>query len=302
MTPDFNTLFPRSPLFIGKRANPPRYWKTKVFPLALEFIAATVAGMDVRCGRRADIHETASSKPLDSAQSDRAAVIERAIPRPKDIVGESSSRGAEETMIADVGGSGGAGGCASRIVNPGYASEYRFSPVSTDTVEGSGDSSLGPNQGVVVGHYMCSTPAATSGAGRCLVVCPTGAEASVVICLAALIAFYPSSRGSPEKGGNRSPPAQLAGEKLGSSPGSRGSEKIAYGELEAEYLGGVRGGFEVLQRGDGAVTKADVRWRFLLLQQECPWARPPRRLMQELNEYFMTPGEHSWWTLSDRFL
>lgn len=38
----------------------------------------------------------------------------------------------------------------------------------------------------------------------------------------------------------------------------------------------------------------------MLLQQGCPWARPPRRLMQELNEYFMTSGEHSWATLRSR--
>lgn len=61
-------------------------------------------------------------------------------------------------------------------------------------------------------------------------------------------------------------------------------------------------GFAVLRRDGGVVTKPQLRWRFLLLQQECPWARPPRRLMQELNEYFMTPGEHSWWSLSDQLL
>ena len=144
--------------------------------------------------------------------------------------------------------------------------------------------------------------------GKCLVVCPTGAEASVIVCLCALVAFFPpppatanaTSRtaSADDRDQPQSPPT--------SSPKSFAAVKTTDDGDVGQYLGG--GSFKVLRRRSAAaavtadvlVTKAQLRWRFLLVQQECPWARPPRRLMQELNEYFMTPGEHSWWTLSDR--
>lgn len=256
---------------------------------------------------------------------------------------------------------------------------------------------------------------AVEAGGRCLVVCPTGAEASVIVCLAALVAFFPPPQpeaagddrlsilaggtgtrapfattgvrmsptasaarfvaacglGTEEEseataqdsaggdarvyavegskdlpsaeqsvvillGSSESPSAAEASIKFadGSRPavgdggsacassvrknngvsalplasrlsgvvGKRASVSVTVDEQEqgCGKLGG--GAFSVSARGErggSGVTKSEVRWRFLLLQQEYPWARPPRRLMQELNEYFMTPGEHSWWTLRD---
>ena len=192
-------------------------------------------------------------------------------------------------------------------------------------------------------------------AGKCLVACPTGAEASVVVCLSALAAFFPPPPASTGDGGTsaaregrlrlRSPRrtsaaaenrataethstpetritqdnhattdnhtapencatqdnhATTAAAAAGAAAGAGKCETETDEEKPGLQLG--RGGFAVLRRGGGVVTKPQLRWRFLLLQQECPWARPPRRLMQELNEYFMSPGEHSWWTLSDRLL
>lgn len=200
-------------------------------------------------------------------------------------------------------------------------------------------------------------------AGKCLVACPTGAEASVVVCLAALAAFFPpppgstasnhgapravlEDRGTPEnraiaenrvtaenraipetrakpetrevpKNGripqHRGAPENRATAETGSTPETRGTpENRATAEVSGKRetetdeqdpgLQLEQDGFAVLRRGAGVVTKPQLRWRFLLLQQECPWARPPRRLMQELNEYFMTPGQHSWWSLSDQLL
>lgn len=256
---------------------------------------------------------------------------------------------------------------------------------------------------------------AVEAGGKCLVVCPTGAEASVIVCLAALVAFFPPSQADAAvddrlsilaggtgtrapfatTGVRVSPTASAArfvaacglgteqeseataqdsaggdarvyavvGSKdlpsaeqsvvipLGSSePPSAAEVSIKFGDgsrpavgdggsacassvrenngvsalplasrrsgvvgkrasvsvtvdEEEQGCGKLGGGaFSVSARGErwgSGVTKAEVRWRFLLLQQEYPWARPPRRLMQELNEYFMTPGEHSWWTLRD---
>lgn len=122
-------------------------------------------------------------------------------------------------------------------------------------------------------------PAATGAMGNCLVVCPTGGEASVIICLAALVALFPRQTQSPVR--------------------TSAGDQVDDGGLESCFGGGR---YAVLRPGMGPVTKTEIRWRYILLQQECPWARPPRRLMQELNEYFMTPGEHSWWTLSDRLV
>lgn len=141
----------------------------------------------------------------------------------------------------------------------------------------------------------------------------------MIVCLCALVAFFSppaltrsaEDRGASADGCRR---RQQQQQLLPSTPpqqplataGARPETPAAGGGGgEAErHLGG--GCFSVLRRRSsavetaGVVTKAQLRWRFLLVQQECPWARPPRRLMQQLNEYFMTPGEHSWWTLSDR--
>ncbi|CAN0037604.1 unnamed protein product [Sphacelaria rigidula] len=255
-----------------------------------------------------------------------------------------------------------------------------------------------------------------SSPGRCLVVCPTGAEASVVVCLAALLAFFP--RDTPEEpacksdsgvegktslrerqetfgdgdspvntvittgqtGGStrekfttltreggqgnadnapvmvstsgqdqtvrvdkkeacddaksRTEQADGSTRRKNSVPvggrgdgaavtghdqrrqecsrgergardktqGHPGKEKDAVSVDEEGSGRGRRGGVFAVLPQSSKVTKTDVRWRFLLLQQECPWARPPRRLMQYLNEYFMTPGEQSWDTLRDMLL
>lgn len=115
----------------------------------------------------------------------------------------------------------------------------------------------------------------------------------------------PENRVTPE---NHETPESITTEKTHATQGNRATAVVVAGECKTETskeepgLQLERNGFAVLRRGAGVVTKPQLRWRFLLLQQECPWARPPRRLMQELNEYFMSPGEHSWWSLSDHLL
>lgn len=153
-------------------------------------------------------------------------------------------------------------------------------------------------------EYLARTAGAP--AGKCLVVCPTGAEASVIVCISALVAFFPT----PHVPASTSTASAKSGlQQPLSTPSPQNFAAVETHETEGgeagPYLGG--GKFSVLRQRDMAatariVTKAQLRTRFLLVQQECPWARPPRRLMQQLNEYFMTPGEHSWWTLSNRLL
>lgn len=220
-------------------------------------------------------------------------------------------------------------------------------------------------------HQSFVTPGVRD--GKCLVVCPNGAEASVVVCLAALLAFFsapsvPAERtaaanervlyrrqdeivdadirnlsalatsvaidtatsdrestwesdGMESEGNNG---VQTAPGALSVAAKNRTKAPLEVMQIDTTGLSGMlacepeeeitRGKedecftcirtrnrvtcFEVLPKGV-EVTKTDVRWRFLLMQQECPWARPPRRLMQELNEYFMTRGEHSWNTLRE---
>ncbi|CAM9508920.1 unnamed protein product [Discosporangium mesarthrocarpum] len=57
----------------------------------------------------------------------------------------------------------------------------------------------------------------------------------------------------------------------------------------------------MVRRREDFVTKEEVRWRLMLLQQAHPWARPPRRLLRELNEFFI-PGEAWWGQLRDKLL
>lgn len=139
-------------------------------------------------------------------------------------------------------------------------------------------------------------PATTETAGKCLIVCPTGADASIVVCLSALVAFFPPKRTTPCCSNACVDEIKVPSQNKTSGL-TTGEAEI--GEEDAgQHFGGGR--FAVLRRHAGVVTKAQVRWRYILLQQECPWARPPRRMMQELNEYFMSPREPSWWNLSDQ--
>lgn len=282
-----------------------------MFPAALEFIAEAVGGVQYRGWRR----RQTTTIDDDSAGS-LCSASWPAISCPEDAA-EAFGRKSIKAEITEGEGLSG----TAEIANPGNLSEgipeYAVSGddsgvpplVSAGTVGSSGIRISGDSKGPVEVSEPLSTHCVETSearAGGCLVVCPTGSEASVIVCLAALIAFYPSRRTRNNQ--DLSAAAAEAAEVLDASPRNKKGSGIVEcaddcGDLEAQYLGGDKGGFAVLQReGANAVTKADVRWRFLLLQQECPWARPPRRLMQELNEYFMTPGEYSWWTLSDRLL
>lgn len=260
-----------------------------MFPAALSFIAATIGGVSPR---KRDI--STAEGDVDPASRSVALLRECG----GELCGSKDERGTQ----------------AERAV--GLESLPYMLPLGEANVgeEGLAQSAGGPPSSTAValpddnshtqpllselsrkGRQHRSCPAAREPAGRCLVVCPTGAEASVVVCLSALAAFFSSV------GDTVSSPTASADETKGQTQietcsRARGERGVDDGELGLQ-LG--RGGFNVLRRGAGVVTKAQLRWLFILLQQECPWARPPRRLMQELNEYFMTPGKHSWWTLSD---
>lgn len=295
------TFLMRPLLPIGKKANPPRYWKTKVFPAALAFIASAIGG--------------AQLQGHDLPQSEKLISGGEAVP----------ARGSETSAGAD-----GEAGISMAQESKQATPQVVVSPAGklSGPSEMTGETDVVSTQGTVRSALKGLTPSLETATkrttasshqwklqepsrrilntvgtppGKCLVVCPTGAEASVVVCLCALVAFFPPPLSSPDpsKSSSSSTKHHLQQPSGPASPQSCCSAE-ADGPGVEPWLGG--GGFSVLRRGAGAaagvVTKAQIRWRFLLIQQECPWARPPRRLMQELNEYFMTPGQHSWWTLS----
>ncbi|CAM9609314.1 unnamed protein product [Scytosiphon promiscuus] len=309
----------------GKKANPPRYWKTKVFPTALAFIASAIGGARPGAGDPPQSTKNAGSGGEGGGTDVRqrgpcmsAGACREAAGFPAQYGTQTIPEAAKSPARKPATPSQMAGETAEDTGFAGTHDVVRSSaeePQSSTEAATKSRSAMLPKPGLPSQQQKHDQGANTSlvdtagtPAGRCLVVCPTGAEASVAVCLCALVAFFPppppptpdprSTSTSPASG-NLQPPSNL------SSSRPRAPAE-ADGQGDEPWLGG--GGFSVLRRGVGAgattgvVTKAHLRWRFLLIQQECPWARPPRRLMQELNEYFMTPGEHSWWTLSDQLV
>lgn len=131
--------------------------------------------------------------------------------------------------------------------------------------------------------HDCSQPAVGNGSAGASNICEHGGKPALLALSAA------ASRYSGVAAATKSP--------CSSATADDAEEQEEFTFAGGRFSVSARG-----ERGDDRVTKAEVRWWCLLLQQEYPWARPPRRLMQELNEYFMTPGEHSWWTLRDRLV
>lgn len=299
---------------LGKKANPPRYWQTTVFPTALAFIASALGG--VKPGGQDELSPTQATQGNDKSFSTCKTVHTGepvvSVTAAEILAGPAVEEGTQPNAERAVhpGGSlpsliGGVGETtmveARRPVRPsverGSSSEYAARQAN---VASSTPASLPQQRQQKPGEYLAGTAGAP--AGKCLVVCPTGAEASIIVCISALVAFFPpphvpacSSTASAKSGRQQllsTPPPQTSA--------AVETHETERGEVEP-YLGG--GKFSVLRPREmvataSMVTKAQLRTRFLLVQQECPWARPPRRLMQQLNEYFMTPGEHSWWTLS----
>ncbi|CAM9321435.1 unnamed protein product [Ectocarpus sp. 12 AP-2014] len=287
------------PLKGGKKANPPRYWQKTVFPAALVFIASAVG----------DLRLPPAPKGMATDQSAAVVHVEHHGEVAGPLVHEGPHVGEEAAASPDrslPSYGGGKVGETSAVDAPDPARmegvEGISSPAEADT-RAITTSSAQPRlrqqwQAKRGGAGVMPGPVS---AGKCLVVCPTGADASVVVCLCALVAFFPPGpqANTNTSSGNRNQQPQ---QQQLPSPSSRHAllADDTGGGDSGLWLGGGR--FSVLRRtAAGVVTKSQLRWRFLLMQQECPWARPPRRSMQELNEYFMTPGEHSWWTLSDRY-
>lgn len=302
----------------GKKANPPRYWQTKVFPAALAFIASAVGGVpprgqDVSSSTQPipgnDFNTFAVCKSVDTGQS---AVSVRA----DEELGESAAE--EGTQASAEGATHPSGSLPSWKGEIGETTVVGTPAPLCSSVEGLSSSEETARRANITSNTQEWLPQqrqrqpkeslADTGtvAGRCLVVCPTGAEASVIVCISALVAFFPpphvfTSSCMASANTDRQQPF--------SAPSPQTVAAIETHETDGGEVGPHLGGgkFSVLSRRGtevtaNIVTKAQLRTRFLLVQQECPWARPPRRLMQQLNEYFMTPGEHSWWTLSDRLL
>ncbi|CAM9229889.1 unnamed protein product, partial [Hapterophycus canaliculatus] len=304
------------PLKEGKKANPPRYWKTKVFPAALAFIASTIGGPQWQgCSPTHPEHSNSSGEGGEKA--DRAGGAEMAARVDGKTVGleaQESKQANPKVGVRPPGKllrSSGMFGEADVVSNLEAlrlsAGGRTLSPEAATKSLGAFSNQSGlPPQGQTQERRPSRGFASTAltPPGRCLVVCPTGAEASVVVCLCALVALFPPPpTGAPCS--STPPPTNENLQRRSEPPSPQTSSSAEADDAGFEpWLGG--GEFSVLRRGAGAgagvVNKAQLRWRFLLIQQECPWARPPRRLMQELNEYFMTPGEHSWWTLSDQLV
>eukprot|EP00752_Nemacystus_decipiens_P004789 g4357.t3 len=318
------------PLKEGKKANPPRYWQTKVFPAALSFIAAAIG----RAPSREHEEVPASSQAQDRLDGRRPSPgCKRAsTAQPSAVSAAAGDESASEGDKQEDGTTSGGGDLPSRMERMAVAAVPEESrscatrACSSEPPAGQADNAqfrLARRRQQEQRHQHHQQQRRQSREGvvgmtgaprrKCLVVCPTGAEASVIVCLCALVAFFPPSStttGATNRtasAGDRDQPHQSS--PLSSAKALTAGETADDGDV-GQYFGG--GSFSLLRRrsapaetsaattADVAVTKAQLRWRFLLVQQECPWARPPRRLMQELNEYFMTPGEHSWWTLSDR--
>lgn len=328
----------------GKKANPPKYWQADVFPAALAFIASTVGGIppvEQHGVPAVSGAQERSDGNSPSAGRKSAAVSQSAVSaKGKDDIDESGTVQERGKPAGEAICSG--GGVPSRTDNTAVAAVPEPKRRSAEKEEEEGEEEEEQEQeraycSRTVAEQAGSTPFCrarrrrqqgqpqekqqqhqrqgpkrgvdgTTGRprGKCLVVCPTGAEASVIVCLCALVAFF----SSPPAAGTlkRTASAQQHSSRTSSPQPLAALETDGAAADDGEvgqYLGG--GSFSVLRRRsaasattDAVVTKAQLRWRFLLMQQECPWARPPRRLMQELNEFFMTPGEHSWWNLSDR--
>ncbi|CAB1112059.1 unnamed protein product [Ectocarpus sp. CCAP 1310/34] len=283
----------------GKKANPPRYWQKTVFPAALVFIASAVGDLRLPPARKGMATDQSAAVIHVQRHGEAAEPFVHEGPH----VGEEAAASPDRNLPSCCGGKVGE---TSAVDTPDPArlegAEGISSPAEADT-RAIATSSAQPRL-----RQQCQAKRGGAGvtmgpvtAGKCLVVCPTGADASVVVCLCALVAFFPpgpqANTNTPSGNQNQQPQQQQL-----LSPSSRHAlvADEADGGNSGLWLGG--GGFSVLPRtAAGVVTKSQLRWRFLLMQQECPWAHPPRRSMQELNEYFMTPGEHSWWTLSDRY-
>lgn len=387
---DNTLIFPSSSLALappGKNSNPPRYWKTKVFPAALTFIASTVGKTPpqqdappaatpaeamqapVSCApsglaAEAVVPSSPARKSSHSGSNDgNRTTAEPAVSPPsacntsvsssalaqngarnkeeaargterrsheeeEEALGEETARQPEPPRSFEQPPSASAAASTGGRVE--ISSARSTSPQHPRPCSPSREASTRPASPPQRRHPQPGALSKGGAAGKCLVACPTGAEASVVVCLSALAAFFPAPPGSTSDGGTpaaregrlrlRSPRQTSASAENRAAAENRSTpEKRATldnhattaavaGKCDTETdkeepgLQQERDGFAVLRRGAGVVTKPQLRWRFLLLQQECPWARPPRRLMQELNEYFMSPGEHSWWSLSDHLL
>lgn len=309
-------------VLLGKRANPPRYWQTAVFPASLAFIASAIGGVSLR-------EEKESSPTQATSGNDNTLAVRKSV-----HTGQSAVSRTADEHLAEPAAEEGTQPNAEGVTRPGGSLPSSKERVGEMTIVEaleplcpSIESLSSPVDTARQVNFSSSTQASLRQqrqqqrrrqtreylggkggvlAGRCLVVCPTGAEASVVVCISALVAFFPTphvpacSSTASAKSGLQRPP---------STPSSPNVAVVETHETEGGeaglYLGGSK--FSVLHRRDTAatasiVTKVQLRTRFLLVQQECPWARPPRRLMKQLNEYFLTPGEYSWWSLSYRLL
>lgn len=225
----------------GKKANPPRYWKSAVFPSALAFIAATTGGIT---SNREQILSSPACRDDDEIAAACAGGCEKLTgdeqqqrPQQQNVLAvlatESRCSGEAEAMSPSVGGetvAGGVGGGDSRSDGVGH---HLLIPSSSSS------SSLPqqhqrPRQSLMksppkrellllqqahnihLGYervprpsshhrqkqqqHLRKTPEVSTyhrgqqqqaTPAKCLIVCPTGAEASIVVCLAALLTFFP---------------------------------------------------------------------------------------------------------------
>lgn len=157
--------------------------------------------------------------------------------------------------------------------------------------------------------------------GKCLVACPTGNEASAIVCLAALLGFFRGSSGGDESGdegdnknkvgdssrdGGGDNTVEDGGDIGGSVRHGRKDEKKTEGDQDQHHERTTPSGSPfarcvfVVAGARARVTKVEVRSMLAAIQAYCPSAWPPRRLMKDVDKYFMTPGEHSWATLRNK--
>lgn len=334
----------RGPSFLsfsaaGKGSNPPLYWQKHVFPRTLAHIAAAVGGIEP-AGGACEEPSAGEASPSSALRPDRAPVTDAA-----------QHDGGEEQHARTVDGApsgtnkrSSASDSRSRATSVGGERNRRFGdrpnreprggsmPVLPSPRSRSPPARGGDDAGTGLGGLQ--TPATppvpdalgaqerhgeSRARGKCLVACPTGAEASVIVCLAALLAFFRDGSGAADE--------------------SRDENKVGSGQREAcgdntvddggNIGGGVKHGRKDTEKGDGdedkhhggaspegpfarcaffavgaraSVTKVEVRSMLAAIQAYCPSAWPPRRLMKDVDKYFMTPGEHSWATLLNRLL
>ena len=117
----------------------------------------------------------------------------------------------------------------------------------------------------VLPQVLIRGASALAAGGACLVVCDSGNDLSVVAALALLVAFCDKNSGAP-----------LDIARIGTASVSSDDDSV-----HAAVSGAGR-------------TKDDIRRAFMILQQFHSFAAPPRRLMKELNAFFVPSLTGNW--------